>query len=259
MASILPKCQYHPSVSLDSDYIFCNQFCEEFPPPFAAAKNNNINGCAATALWAEDNNDALPLFDMDMVPPETNFSDMVVVPVLPPPPPKFNTGLHLNDIANATGTLSFQLQMEECCNNNGFVPVYGDNNRGDFQVPLVPALIEEQEEPTMKVGRYSVEERKNRILRYINKRNQRNFNKTIKYACRKILADKRVRVRGRFARNNELLSEEEASAVRKNNDNNPQENHDREFYKDTLKIKHDGEDWFQEAMASLMCLPYISG
>ncbi|XP_028078423.1 uncharacterized protein LOC114280271 [Camellia sinensis] len=259
MASILPNCQYHSSVSLDSDYIFRNQFCEEFPPPFAAAKNNNINGCAATALWADDNNDALPLFDMDMVPPESNFSDMVVVPVLPPPPPEFNTGLHLRDIANATGTLSFQFQMEECCNNNGFVPVYGDNNRGDFQVPLVPALIEEQEEPTMKVGRYSVEERKNRILRYVKKRNQRNFNKTIKYACRKILADKRVRVRGRFARNNELLSEEEASAVRKNNDNNPQENHDREFDKDTVKIKHDGEDWFQEAMASLMCLPYISG
>jgi hypothetical protein len=32
----------------------------------------------------------------------------------------------------------------------------------------------------VKVGRYTVEERKDRILRYLKKRNQRNFNKTIK-------------------------------------------------------------------------------
>lgn len=36
------------------------------------------------------------------------------------------------------------------------------------------------EEPNIKVGRYSEEERKERILRYLKKRNQRNFNKTIK-------------------------------------------------------------------------------
>ncbi|PIN04521.1 hypothetical protein CDL12_22939 [Handroanthus impetiginosus] len=66
----------------------------------------------------------------------------------------------------------------------------------DKQLPKV-------EEPEVKVGRYSVEERKDRILRYLKKRNQRNFTKTIKYACRKTLADKRVRIRGRFARNNE--------------------------------------------------------
>ena len=36
------------------------------------------------------------------------------------------------------------------------------------------------EESNTKVGRYSVEERKDRILRYLKKRNQRNFNKTIK-------------------------------------------------------------------------------
>lgn len=37
------------------------------------------------------------------------------------------------------------------------------------------------EEPNiMKVGRYSEEERKERIVRYLKKRNQRNFNKTIK-------------------------------------------------------------------------------
>lgn len=88
-----------------------------------------------------------------------------------------------------------------------------------------------------RVGRYSAEERKQRIHRYRSKRTQRNFNKTIKvslklssikvlfdfifgigtlhvtiynaknlplqYACRKTLADSRPRVRGRFARNDE--------------------------------------------------------
>lgn len=38
----------------------------------------------------------------------------------------------------------------------------------------------DQDQSNMKVGRYSEEERKERIGRYLKKRNQRNFNKTIK-------------------------------------------------------------------------------
>ncbi|XP_039007902.1 zinc finger protein CONSTANS-LIKE 2-like [Hibiscus syriacus] len=59
------------------------------------------------------------------------------------------------------------------------------------------------ESPGFKVGRYSPEERQERISKYRAKRNRRNFNKTIKYACRKTLADNRPRIRGRFARNDE--------------------------------------------------------
>ncbi|PON62917.1 CCT domain containing protein [Parasponia andersonii] len=59
------------------------------------------------------------------------------------------------------------------------------------------------EEPNFKVGKYSAEERKERISKYRAKRTLRNFNKTIKYACRKTLADNRPRIRGRFARNDE--------------------------------------------------------
>ncbi|KAI3691802.1 hypothetical protein L6452_31604 [Arctium lappa] len=59
------------------------------------------------------------------------------------------------------------------------------------------------EEANFKVGRYSAEERKERILRYRAKRTHRNFNKKIKYACRKALADNRPRIRGRFVRNDE--------------------------------------------------------
>ncbi|XP_062081940.1 two-component response regulator-like APRR9 isoform X2 [Humulus lupulus] len=56
-----------------------------------------------------------------------------------------------------------------------------------------------------KACRYSPEEKKERIERYRSKRNQRNFNKKIKYACRKTLADSRPRIRGRFARNEEII------------------------------------------------------
>ncbi|KAK1436249.1 hypothetical protein QVD17_02028 [Tagetes erecta] len=59
------------------------------------------------------------------------------------------------------------------------------------------------DETNFKVGRYNAEERKEKILKYRAKRTQRNFNKTIKYACRKTLADNRPRIRGRFARNDE--------------------------------------------------------
>ncbi|KFK33014.1 hypothetical protein AALP_AA6G319100 [Arabis alpina] len=61
------------------------------------------------------------------------------------------------------------------------------------------------DEQNFKVGRYSAEERKEKISKYRAKRNQRNFTKTIKYACRKTLADSRPRVRGRFARNDEVV------------------------------------------------------
>ncbi|KAL2508502.1 zinc finger protein CONSTANS-LIKE 14-like [Forsythia ovata] len=54
-----------------------------------------------------------------------------------------------------------------------------------------------------KACRYSPEEKKERIERYKIKRNLRNFNKRIKYECRKTLADSRPRIRGRFARNDE--------------------------------------------------------
>ncbi|XP_073054057.1 uncharacterized protein [Primulina eburnea] len=65
-------------------------------------------------------------------------------------------------------------------------------------------LASELDDPTFKVGKLSVEERKRKIHRYMKKRNERNFSKKIKYACRKTLADSRPRVRGRFAKNDEL-------------------------------------------------------
>ncbi|KAJ0048891.1 hypothetical protein Pint_15124 [Pistacia integerrima] len=59
------------------------------------------------------------------------------------------------------------------------------------------------EEANFKVGRCSAEERQEKILKYRAKRNKRNFKKTIKYECRKTLADNRPRIRGRFVSNDE--------------------------------------------------------
>ncbi|KAK7279192.1 hypothetical protein RJT34_24238 [Clitoria ternatea] len=63
--------------------------------------------------------------------------------------------------------------------------------------------ISHLEDSTIKVGKLSVEQRKEKIHRYMKKRNERNFSKKIKYACRKTLADSRPRVRGRFAKNDD--------------------------------------------------------
>ncbi|CAN4102508.1 unnamed protein product [Withania somnifera] len=115
-----------------------------------------------------------------------------------------------------------------------------------------------KETPAMKIGRYSEEERKDRILRYLKKRNQRNFNKTIKYACRKTLADKRVRVRGRFAKNNEACDEE----ILIKGDVNCHGDHKDVFYDNPLiQMKHgdhyNEESWLEEAMTNLLHIPYI--
>ncbi|RID61956.1 hypothetical protein BRARA_E01059 [Brassica rapa] len=71
--------------------------------------------------------------------------------------------------------------------------------------PLGPVEVTGLEDSTLnKVVKLSPEQRKEKIHRYMKKRNERNFSKKIKYACRKTLADSRPRVRGIFARNDEF-------------------------------------------------------
>lgn len=82
-----------------------------------------------------------------------------------------------------------QLLVNECSNNN---------------TTQLTSELASLDESSYKVGRLSVEERKEKIHRYMKKRNERNFSKKIKYACRKTLADSRPRVRGRFAKNDDF-------------------------------------------------------
>ncbi|XVF38531.1 hypothetical protein REPUB_Repub20aG0110000 [Reevesia pubescens] len=70
--------------------------------------------------------------------------------------------------------------------------------------PLASEISSLEDSTFNKVGKLSVEQRKEKIHRYLKKRNERNFSKKIKYACRKTLADSRPRVRGRFAKNDDF-------------------------------------------------------
>ncbi|XP_047312957.1 zinc finger protein CONSTANS-LIKE 3-like [Impatiens glandulifera] len=104
--------------------------------------------------------------------------------------------------------------------SGGTIPVKRDCSTGDLQgINMLlqyyrrseSQLISNEEscssimEGMSKACRYSPEEKRERIHKYRTKRNLRNFNKTIKYACRKTLADSRPRIRGRFARNDDHI------------------------------------------------------
>ena len=53
------------------------------------------------------------------------------------------------------------------------------------------------------IGKLTVEERKKKIEMYLEKRRKRTYSKKISYNCRKNVADKRVRIKGRFVKKNE--------------------------------------------------------
>ncbi|CAN8269407.1 unnamed protein product [Cochlearia groenlandica] len=136
-----------------------------------------------------------------------------------------------------------------------FHPPIGEQSWGNSEGLMI------QTESNTKVGRYTVEERKDRIMRYLKKKNQRNFNKTIKYVCRKTLADRRVRVRGRFARNNDTCDQQQQSPLSKNHHNN--NNHSQKDYEDMFSGSDDyliqqmenDDGWLQEAMSGLISFP----
>ncbi|CAL1384328.1 unnamed protein product [Linum trigynum] len=87
--------------------------------------------------------------------------------------------------------------------NPSDLQVHTKTEQSHFSTPLATELAS-LEDSSFKVGKLSVEQRKEKIHRYMKKRNERNFSKKIKYACRKTLADSRPRVRGRFAKNDDF-------------------------------------------------------
>ncbi|BFG34257.1 hypothetical protein CerSpe_205300 [Prunus speciosa] len=103
----------------------------------------------------------------------------------------------------STGDLDLQLINNV---NNGMPQQlqYSGYNRSSSETSPLSSESSMIIEGMSKACRYNPEEKKERIERYRNKRYLRNFNKTIKYACRKTLADSRPRIRGRFARNDEI-------------------------------------------------------
>ncbi|XP_076953266.1 uncharacterized protein LOC143627302 [Bidens hawaiensis] len=123
--------------------------------------------------------------------------------------PKFNSLIESSNLPSMFltspdhGFTSSSSHMRRVCSTGDLQSL--KNNHRNQALSSSPLAMEGSlmEEANFKVGRYSPEERKERILRYKAKRTRRNFNKTIKYVCRKTLADNRPRIRGRFARNDE--------------------------------------------------------
>mmetsp|Transcript_22050 Transcript_22050/g.21747 ORF Transcript_22050/g.21747 Transcript_22050/m.21747 type:complete len:189 (+) Transcript_22050:16-582(+) len=62
-----------------------------------------------------------------------------------------------------------------------------------------------------RIGSLTLEERHLKVQRYLDKRQRRTWNKRINYDCRKRVADKRIRVKGRFVTKEQacLLLEEQ--------------------------------------------------
>jgi hypothetical protein len=68
-------------------------------------------------------------------------------------------------------------------------------------VAVSPMQVEEKLMPTKAkyIGKLTVEERKRRVARYLEKKKRRVWGRKVEYQCRKNIANKRVRVNGRFA------------------------------------------------------------
>ncbi|XP_034685362.1 uncharacterized protein LOC117914232 isoform X2 [Vitis riparia] len=100
------------------------------------------------------------------------------------------------------GGIYCQDSMQRIFNSSELQALSNENQQlmggGGTTTPLASEMSS-LEESTFKVGKLSVEQRKEKIHRYMKKRNERNFSKKIK-----TLADSRPRVRGRFAKNDDF-------------------------------------------------------
>lgn len=83
-----------------------------------------------------------------------------------------------------------------------------------------PSFPNTQMETAYRIGRYTPAERRVRLERYREKRATRNYNRRVKYDCRKMIADKRIRVQGRFVKRDEEVALAVASSHHYDNEHN---------------------------------------
>ncbi|XP_076959803.1 uncharacterized protein LOC143635983 [Bidens hawaiensis] len=112
-----------------------------------------------------------------------------------------NTGIFCNDLLPRTTLTIFRCVMVKAFGNES---QHLMNGVGSSTTPLASEITSLESESLRVTNKLTSEERKEKINKYMKKRNERNFNKKIKYACRKTLADSRPRVRGRFAKHDEF-------------------------------------------------------
>lgn len=83
---------------------------------------------------------------------------------------------------------------------NEFMKMYPNAINPEFQYE-VPSTSEKPKfcyKNTGKIGTISAEERREKVLRFLEKRKRRVYTKKISYLCRKRVADQRERFKGRF-------------------------------------------------------------
>ena len=86
----------------------------------------------------------------------------------------------------------------------------GSNSKGSTVLPHTLGKYKELYNKNGRIGIYTPAERAAIISRFQGKRSRRVWNKKIRYNCRKNLADRRMRVKGRFVKRS---SEEAANAL----------------------------------------------
>ncbi|PIN07147.1 hypothetical protein CDL12_20287 [Handroanthus impetiginosus] len=68
------------------------------------------------------------------------------------------------------------------------------------------SLVQSPMDQPKAISCHTSEDRREKLSRYRSKKSRRNFGRKIKYACRKALADSQPRIRGRFAKTEEMGS-----------------------------------------------------
>lgn len=95
--------------------------------------------------------------------------------------------------------------------------MFAGMGKDDVFSEVKPLMMVQKTQNTMhsanKIGTITVEERRQKVLKFLEKRKNRIFKKRISYACRKRVADSRVRVKGRF-----VTKEQAAKLAKPQND-----------------------------------------
>ncbi|CAN6883402.1 unnamed protein product [Brassica oleracea] len=189
--------------------LYSSSSCDPLPPP--------------SSVFEEDCLSSVPSYSLGSLDPTSPFlGSPGLLAYLAVTKNMMNTGLPIERSGFYSGfgsdfKPSHDQLMETQADNGGMFcpdpikPIFdtGDHHlQNHLAKPVLPQLgteITGLDDPSFNsVSKLTAEQRKEKIHRYMKKRNERNFSKKIKYACRKTLADSRPRVRGRFAKNDEF-------------------------------------------------------
>ncbi|OMJ83138.1 hypothetical protein SteCoe_15991 [Stentor coeruleus] len=93
-----------------------------------------------------------------------------------------------------------------------------EGNIPDMKPTYFIGKTEENPQAGKKIGTITMEERKEKVKKYLEKRKRRIFTKRISYACRKRVADSRIRVKGRFVTKEQARKLEYQIPIKKEED-----------------------------------------